>query len=271
MSEVRAGDSDPLAGLLRRDRAIILAALLVLTALSWLYLFRLAGRMTAMTMPMAGMAMTMPMPETATPWAAAELALRFTMWWVMMIGMMVPSAAPMILTFGAINQDKRGRGQPFVPTAAFAAGYLIVWGGFSLAATLVQAGLEQAAWMPPMTALASPLLAGVVLLAAGIYQLTPLKSVCLRNCRSPLNFVLNHWREGYGGAIRMGLAHGAYCLGCCWLLMALLFVGGVMNLVWVATIAGFVLLEKLLPLGRWIPRVSGAALVLFGCYLLTTA
>lgn len=271
MSEAGVGGSGPLAGLLRRDRTILLAALLILSALAWLYLFRLAGQMAAMAMPMAGMAMSMPMPAAAMPWAPAELALRLAMWWVMMVGMMVPSATPMILTFAAINQRKRCRGQPFVPTAVFAAGYLIAWGGFSIVATLAQAGLEQAALMPPMSALASPLLAGAVLLACGIYQLTPLKAACLRNCRTPLNFVLNHWRDGYGGALRMGLAHGAYCLGCCWLLMALLFVGGVMNLVWVAAIAGFVLLEKLLPLGPWIPRLSGAALVIFGLYFLTTA
>lgn len=276
MSEAGAVANGALAGLLRRDRVVILAALLALTALAWLYLFRLAGQMATASVPMPRMAMpmpgmAMPMPAAVMPWTPAELALRLAMWWVMMIGMMVPSAAPMILTFAAINQRKRGRGQPFVPTVVFAAGYLIAWGGFSIVATAAQAGLEQAALMPPMTALASPILAGIVLLACGIYQLTPLKAACLRHCRTPLNFVLNHWRDGYGGALRMGLAHGAYCLGCCWLLMALLFVGGVMNLMWAAAIAGFVLLEKLLPFGQWIPRTSGAALVLFGLYLSTTA
>lgn len=271
MSQAGAVDNGPLAGLLRRDRVVILIALLVLTALAWLYLLRLAGQMTATSMPMPGMAMAMPMPVAAVmPWAPAELALRLAMWWVMMIGMMVPSAAPMILTFAAINQRKRSRGQPFVPTAVFAAGYLMVWGGFSIVATVAQAGLEQAALMPPMSALTSPIVGGAVLVACGIYQLTPLKAACLRHCRSPLDFVLNHWRDGYAGALRMGLAHGAYCLGCCWLLMALLFVGGVMNLVWAGLIAGFVLLEKLLPFGQWIPRASGAALLLFGLYLLIT-
>jgi len=185
-----------------------------------------------------------------------------------MAGMMLPSATPMIMTFATVNRGKRARGRPVVPTAAFAAGYLIAWGGFSLAATVAQWGLERALLMSPTMATSSAISAGILFLAAGLYQLTPLKYACLEKCRSPLSFVLNSWREGGAGALRMGIEHGAYCLGCCWLLMLLLFAGGVMNLLWVAALAAFVFIEKLVPHGQWIARASGVAMLAFGAYLL---
>lgn len=248
-----------LLGLLRRPRLLIGAALAGLVGLSWLYLADVARDMAAMDP-----AMTMP------PMGAGDLVLLLVMWWVMMVGMMLPSAAPMILSFASINQRRRQRGQPYVPTALFTAGYLAAWGGFSVAATLAQWGLERLALLAPMAMkTTSPLLAGSLLVAAGLYQLTPLKQVCLSHCRSPFDFLLNRWRDGPGGAWRMGWSHGLYCLGCCWVLMALLFVVGAMDLLWVAGFAGLVLVEKLMPAGLWIARVSGVALAAWGVWVLS--
>ena len=245
--------------LLGRERVVITAALGAVTALSWLYLY-------LQMQPMADMADVAP--AMFAPWTAADIALNLAIWWVMMPGMMLPSATPMILTFATVNRRKRERGQPFVPTMVFTAGYLVAWGLFGVFATLADWALERAALISPMTGRLTPMLGAVVVIAAGIYQLTPLKSVCLRHCRSPFDFVLNHWRDGASGALRMGLEHGLYCLGCCWLLMALMFAAGIMSLLWMAVIAVFVLLEKLLPAGTWLARAGGAAMLGFGVYLL---
>jgi len=182
----------------------------------------------------------------------------------------LPSAMPMVLVFAAANRSRRARGGDFVPTAVFAAGYLIAWAVFGLAATFSEWGLEQAALVSPATQRVGPTLGAGITIAAGLYQLTPLKNACLAHCRSPLDFVLNHWREGAAGAVRMGLEYGFYCLGCCWVLMALLFAVGIMNLLWMAVLTAFVLIEKLVPAGQWIPRVSGLLLLGFGGFLLTT-
>ena len=167
------------------------------------------------------------MPDMAMPFAAPWV---FAMWWVMMLGMMLPSAAPMILMYDTLQRRKRERDEHYVPTTMFVAGYLIVWGAFSVAATAAQWSLLQSSLLSPMLALTSPVWGGVLFILAGIYQLTPFKYACLRQCRSPFAFVLNHWRDGWSGALRMGAGHGLYCLGCCWVLMALLFAVGVMNL-----------------------------------------
>ncbi len=221
---------------------------------------------------MAGMDRAMAMP----PRGLADLVLLLAMWWVMMTGMMLPSAAPMILTFAQVNRKRQARGptpgQPYVPTALFVAGYLLAWGGFSLIATLAQAALERAALVSPMDMAATPgasggWLGGALFLAAGLYQFTPLKQACLRLCWSPLDFVLNRWREGPAGALAMGATHGLYCLGCCWILMLLLFAVGVMNLAWVAGLAAVVLLEKLLP-SPWVSRLGGVLLAAYGLRLL---
>jgi predicted metal-binding membrane protein len=190
------------------------------------------------------------------------------MWWAMMIGMMLPSALPMTLTFATVNRRRRELGTPWVPTAVFVAGYLLAWGAFSAAATALQLGLERAALMAPMASLSSPLFGGLVFVAAGLYQLTPLKHACLRRCRSPLAFVLERWREGAAGALRMGVEHGGYCVGCCALLMGLLFVGGVMNLLWAAAIAAWVLLEKVLPRGAALARIAGVAAMALGAWMI---
>ena len=247
--------------LLRRQRAVILAALAAIAALAWLYLFLAAADMTA---AMAGMDRTMVIP----PRGSTELLLLFAMWWVMMVGMMLPSVAPVILTFATVNRNRAARGEPYVPSALFTAGYLLAWVGFSLAAALAQEALERANLISPMDMMTnSRLLGGLLFLAAGLYQFAPVKLACLRFCRSPLDFVVNHWRDGPGGAVRMGLTHGLYCLGCCWVLMLLLFVGGVMNLLWVAFLGVVVLVEKL-SAGPWMGRIGGALMMIYGAWLL---
>jgi len=260
------------AVLTRRERAVIVAALAGVTALSWLYLVHLASGMGGMAeMPdMPGMA-GMAMAPALTPWTAQDAALMFAMWWVMMVGMMLPSALPMTLTFATVNRRRRERGSPYVPTALFVAGYLFAWGGFSIAATAAQFAIEHAALMIPMMHITDPLLGGLLFAAAGVYQLTPLKNACLRRCRTPLAFVLEHWRDGAAGALHMGAAHGGFCLGCCALLMALLFVGGIMNLLWVAAIAVFVLLEKVVPAGELVARAAGMLSIAFGAWMILRA
>jgi predicted metal-binding membrane protein len=203
------------------------------------------------------------------PWTAADVFFALVMWAVMMVGMMLPSAAPVMLLVAAISR-RRAAGAPGL-TAAFALGYILAWGGFSVVATALQWGLHAAALLSPRLATTSPLLEGGLLVAAGVYQLTPLKAACLAHCRSPLGFLMTEWRDGVGGALRMGFAHGLYCLGCCALLMGLLFVAGVMNLLWVAVIALFVLVEKVAPGGPWVGRLVSWALIGAGLVVLARA
>jgi predicted metal-binding membrane protein len=254
-------EASTLEAVLKRDRTIVLAGVAGLSALAWAYLLALAWRM-----PHREMAMAMPHMQA---WEATEVLLTWVMWAVMMVAMMTPSAAPMILMFATVNRRRRGQQGPFVPTTTFLLGYLLVWGGFSVVATLAQWGLHTAALLSPMMVSTSPMLGGLLLLAAGIFQWTPLKSTCLTQCRSPLGFLMTEWREGAWGALLMGLRHGRYCVGCCWVLMALLFVAGVMNLLWVAAIAAFVLVEKVLPRGELVGRVVGSMLMLAGLVLLS--
>jgi predicted metal-binding membrane protein len=250
-----------LEGLLKRDRAVVLAGLAGVSLLAWAYILVTAAEMG--TAP--GMAMQL------RPWTGLDFLLMFLMWAVMMVAMMVPSAAPMILLFAAIRRKQQERGHPFAPVSAFVAGYIAVWSAFSLTATLLQWGLEQAALLSPMMVGTSPTLGGGLLVLAGLYQWTPLKHACLRHCRSPIHFLSHGLRKGSGGAFVMGLEHGAFCVGCCWFLMGLLFVGGVMNLLWVAAIAVFVLLEKVLPFGALGGRLGGALLVVAGLFVLFLA
>jgi predicted metal-binding membrane protein len=245
----------PLESLLKRDRAMIVAGLIGVAALAWLYLLLVARGMSDTDgMAMIGM----------KPWGLVDAALMFVMWAVMMVAMMVPSAAPMILLYGTVARRQGERGHVLAPVGAFASGYILAWTGFGLLATLLQWGLERAALLSPMMVSNSALLGGSLLIAAGIYQWTPLKHACLENCRSPIRFLSASWRPGAKGAVVMGLHHGLYCVGCCWLLMALLFVGGVMNLIWVAAIAFFVLIEKALPRGVLLGRLVSPALILAG-------
>src|SRR5262249_10367284 len=236
-----------------RQRAAILAALVATTALAWIYLAQQAADMKACAQ-MAAMEIH--------PWTLRDLGLTFLMWAVMMVGMMLPSAIPMTLVYGAVARKAERQGTPVAPTAAFVAGYVAIWTLFSVAATLAQWGLDRAALLSPMMVSSSPWLGAGLLALAGAYQLTPYKAQCLSHCRSPMHFVAERWRPGIAGAVRMGAEHGAYCLGCCWALMLLLFVGGVMNLLWIALITLFVLAEKLLPLRRGATAWTGAALML---------
>jgi predicted metal-binding membrane protein len=241
---------------LRRDRLLVVSCLLLVIVLSWGYLISGAGMMHEMG--------DMLMPMSMGPWTPAHAALVLAMWAVMMAAMMLPSAAPTILLYATIARRRAERGGPAGAAGAFALGYLCVWAAFSVAATVLQFGLERAALLSPMMQTTSRVLAGVVLIANGVYQWMPLKQACLRHCRSPLDFILTRWRPGAGGALRMGLDHGTVCVGCCWLLMLLLFVGGVMNLAWIAGIALFVLIEKLSPAGHWIGRGAGVLLIAWG-------
>jgi predicted metal-binding membrane protein len=253
--------SEVTENVLRRDRIIVLSGLAAITALSWVYVFSVASDMRNMEM---GAEMALPRMQA---WGAADFALTFSMWAVMMVAMMMPSAAPMILMFAGVNRRRREQHVSYVPTSVFLAGYLVVWAAFGVLATAAQWGLHDVSLLSPMLALTSPVLGGVLLVAAGIYQWTPLKHVCLSKCRSPLGFVLNEWREGGWGALLMGLKHGVYCTGCCWSLMALLLVAGVMNLLWVAAIAGFVFLEKVAPAGDRLGRVAGVLFIGWGVWM----
>lgn len=250
-----------LEAVLKRDRMVVLGSLLVISALAWAYMVYLAWGMKDMEM---GMEMAMPRMQV---WGFIDFTLAFVMWAVMMVAMMVPSAAPMILTFAAINRKRRERQRPFVSTGVFLLGYLLVWSGFSALATLTQWGLHTAALLSPMMVSTSPILGSALLLAAGTFQLTVLKHACLSHCRSPLGFLMTDWRQGPRGALVMGLRHGGYCAGCCWALMVILFVAGVMNLLWVAVIAGFVLIEKVAPKGPWVSRISGLLLIGWGAWI----
>ncbi len=249
--------------ILERDRMVILGGVVGLTALAWAYIEYLAWGVRSMG---TGMAVEMAMPQMQS-WGAVDFALMFVMWAVMMVAMMVPSTAPVVLVFAAVNRGRRQQQGPFVPTGAFLLGYMVVWSGFSALATLGQWGLHAAALLSPTMVSTSPLLGGALLLAAGVFQWTPLKHACLAHCRSPLGFIMSEWREGIGGALVMGLKHGAYCVGCCWFLMGLWFVAGVMNLLWVAIIAAFVLVEKVAPAGPWVGRAAGLLLVGWGVWM----
>jgi predicted metal-binding membrane protein len=241
-----------------RDRAILWTSLAAITLIAWLYLLRMP--MSAADFGGSAQRALMTMPPTLV-----EGGLAFMMWAVMMVAMMLPSAAPMIETYATMVRDRAA--PPWSRVGLFTAGYLIVWTLFSALATIGQMLLQEVGIVTnAMTTV--PLISAGLLIVAGIYQVTPLKDLCLTGCRSPIGFFMTEWRDGRSGALRMGVRHGVLCLGCCWLLMLLLFVFGVMNLLWVATLSIFVVLEKLLPAGRLIARGSGVAMIAGGIALL---
>lgn len=244
--------------LLRRDRLIVILGLASVSALAWLRVLQdaLGGR--GVDQSMADMAMARMV------WTASTFAAMLAMWTIMMAAMMLPGASPMILLFATISRKQRERQAPYAPAAVFVIAYSTIWLGFSLLATTAQWALDASALLSPALAATSSAVAGGVLVAAGIYQFTPLKNTCLQSCRTPLDFLIGHWRSGPRGAFVMGLQHGIYCLGCCWMLMALLFVGGIMNIAWVAALSLYVLLEKTVPGGQWLDRAAGLALILWG-------
>lgn len=237
---------------LGRDRRIVIGGLLAAIALSWGYLLISVG---------------MPTPAPAT-WTPAYFALMLVMWCVMMAAMMLPSAAPTILLFATLSRKSAARGDPAVSAGVFAAAYVIVWGGFGLLATFAQMQLDGLALLSPTMKSASVPLGAALLIAAGVYQMTPLKYACLRHCRTSIDFFARRWRRGAKGALLMGLEHGGFCLGCCWVMMGLLFYAGVMNLLWVAALALYLLLEKLAPAGQGISRFAGVVLILWGVAVL---
>ncbi len=260
---------DALPALLKRDRFVVGIAIAFLAAGAWTYTFYEARRMDV-TGVCACAGMKMGGPDLAS-WPAASLVPLFLMWVIMMVAMMLPSAAPMLLTFAAVARNRRQADRPYVPVSIFAAGYLAIWSLFSLIAAIGQWLLHRAALLSPMMESSSAWLAGALLLAAGLFQFTPLKRSCLTHCRAPLDFIMTRWREGRRGAFAMGIEHGAFCAGCCWALMALLFVLGVMNILWIAVLTILVALEKILPRARWFSALSGVALIGWGGWILVLA
>jgi predicted metal-binding membrane protein len=256
-----------LAALLARDRAIVAGSLAFVIILAWAYL--LAGAGVGMeTMDMGGGQLMV----MAREWTLGYGLVVFLMWAVMMVAMMLPSAAPVTLLIAAIARKRReAGGTPGMSTAPFVLGYLGVWFAFAATATLLQWRLDAAGLLSETMALASMVVAGSVLVVAGIYQWTPLKQACLRHCRSPLQFLMHHWQDGALGALASGARHGAFCFGCCWMLMVLLFVGGIMNLAWIGGIALLVLIEKTMPWGGRMGRATGAVLVVWGAITLAMA
>ena len=259
---------------LNRDRLIVVAGLLVLIVASWSYLFFVSTDMKNSGMQMSpeiGNDMRMSaVTADIMPWGTAEWISMFVMWSVMMIGMMIPSASPMILLFSKVNRQRREGNQPYVSTGIFMLGYVIVWTFFSVVATSANYILHANALLSGMMGQSeSAILGGCLLIAAGIFQWTPWKNTCLNQCRTPMGFLMTEWRDGGIGALSMGLKHGLYCTACCWLIMSLIFVLGVMNLVWIAALSIFVLLEKIAPKGLWISRASGIAFVIWGSLLLS--
>lgn len=242
----------------RRDFLAIVASLGGVTLLAWLYLWNMAGDMS---MPSGMDSMQIRV------WDTDYFLMMYLMWAIMMVGMMLPSVTPTVLIFAAVARKSIAQGTPAPPISIFVSGYIFMWAAFSLLATLAQWGLDRAALLSPMMVSNSVTLGATLLIAAGVYQLLPIKNRCLDQCRSPMEFIANHWSTGALGAWRMGVAHGAFCLGCCWVLMLLLFVGGVMNLLWIAMISIFVLLEKVLIMGDLGGRVAGIVMITFGAIL----
>ena len=240
--------------LMGRDRAILLGGAAVITSVAWVYVILLARRGPA-SAEIHGHTMM-------------STGALFVMWAVMMVAMMLPSTLPFVFTFSAEQVRRQGTQTPAVPAAFFVAGYLAVWTAFSAVCAILQQVLHARALLSPRMSVTSSLFSGAILIAAGIYQWTPMKNACLRHCRSPLMFLLSDWREGKAGAFQMGAGHGLFCIGCCWMLMMLPFAAGVMNLMWMAGITVLLLLEKAAPGGELTSRICGALFVLVGAYVI---
>jgi predicted metal-binding membrane protein len=261
---IAGSDVSAIERLLKRDRQIVLVCVAAMVVLSGLYTMLGVG-MEMSAIAMTGMPSTMLM-DTAE-WTPTYAVLVFLMWWIMMIAMMLPSAAPALLLYAAIRRRGRGPTDPVVMTAIFLLGYLSVWALFSLLATALQGALEYVGVVSGMLSVSNRALGGVVLLTAALYQFTPMKQACLTQCRNPVRFITGTHGAGRVGALRLGIRHGTYCVGCCGLLMLLLFFGGIMNLFWIAGIGIYVLLEKLLPRGRWLSHAAGIGMFAVGIWL----
>lgn len=248
----------------QRDQYLIISSLATLVALSWVYLFVLNRNMSDMS-DMPGMT------PGIHPWAPTDFFMMFLMWAVMMFAMMVPSAMRSVLIYARMVNRGEPQNPLITPSLVFVFGYITIWTLFSISATALQWALEMMALLSPMMVTTSSKLGAAILVAAGIYQLTPLKNTCLRHCQSPAMFIASHYQKGMRGAFRLGLIHGTYCLGCCWLLMGLLFVGGVMNLVWILAISLFVLAEKLLPPRIQSTRITSLIMIAAGSVYVVAA
>lgn len=272
-----------LGSLLKRDRVVVLAALTIITLLAWTYLWSVARQVAIpdiqgmQNMPgmkdMPGKAMS-AMAPAFSKWSLGHAVSQFAMWAVMMVGMMTPSVTPVVMIYARFADQAASQGVTrFASPLWFALGYLSLWTVFAIDATGAQWGLERAALLTPMLASANRVFGGAVLVLAGIYQWSPFKDTCLSHCRAPLAYVQSQggFKPGVVASVRLGVLHGAYCIGCCWMLMALLFVAGVMNLVWIAALMLLVLLEKLTPYGRWIARFAGTAAIAAGAWTLAIA
>ena len=255
-------NSNLLTSLLKRDQLFIFLGIFVLIAVSWLYLLNLNSSSQTSDLIMQDM-----MPQAAS-WNFNDAFSIFVMWAVMMIAMMLPSAAPMILIFSAVNKKRAEHGNEFVPTWIFLSGYVLVWIGFSILTTSAQWILHYLALLSSQLRVISPLLGGIILVGAGIYQFTKIKNVCLKNCQTPFDFITGNWRYGKKGAFVMGVKHGSYCLGCCWVLMMILFFVGIMNLLWIALISIFIFAEKILLKTKWMSYTSGLILILSGLWII---
>jgi predicted metal-binding membrane protein len=247
--------------LLKKDRLIIIISLVFISIICWFYIIYLYKQMHPMNMDAFLFAMPMS-PE----WTATDFLLLFLMWLVMMIAMMTPSIAPLVLIFAMVNRQKKQQQAPFVSATYLFAGYYVAWAIFGLLATLLQWRLQAIDWLDPEMFITHKYVAGCILLLAGIFQFTTLKTRCLQHCATPVAFIHSKWKDGRSGAFQMGIQNGIYCLGCCWILMIVLFVAGIMNLLWIAIIGAFVLVEKIYPGRKWLSMLAGILLVGCGIY-----
>lgn len=262
-SRPRPGD------LARYDRAVLLGGLISIAALCWWYLFLMVGDMSDMSSEMMPGRQNAQALSQDPGWTSADTLMIFFMWEIMMIGMMLPTALRSIMFYARINAQSVKRGKVFVSGYWFAAGYMLIWTLFSVIATILQGLLSQADLLSSMMVSSSYLFSSALLILSGMWQLSPIKNSCLAHCQSPVDFLASNYRPGISNAIWLGIKHGAFCLGCCWLIMCLLFVGGVMNLLWVAGITAFILAEKLLPVRNSHVYLSGWAMIASGMLYLT--
>ncbi len=261
MNTVNSAPTTDAAPVPWRDRAVLFAPILIVLLLSWWWIVAMARDMYgAMTGASAWM--------MTSVWDGTHLLLLWTMWAVMMAAMMLPSAWPMLMMYGTLSRKQTAGRHSANHLYLFAAAYVLVWAMFSVAATVTQRVLANLLLFSPMMEMTSPAASAALLIVAGVYQVTPLKRICLRSCRSPISFLMAKWRPGAAGAFRMGIEHGVYCVGCCWALMLLLFVGGVMNLYVIAALTVLVAIEKVIWAGEWGNRLSGALLIALAVWLL---
>jgi predicted metal-binding membrane protein len=245
--------------LLQKEQLLVFSGLAVVILISWASMLRMGWGISG-----TGMELT---PACLMRWDAGDIAHMFIMWTTMMVAMMFPSATPMILMFTTVNQQHGKTQRPLMPTGLFVLGYFLVWTAYSALAAMAQWGLHVAILLTHNLVITSPILGGVLLVAAGVFQWTPFRDACMSKCRSPLGFLMAEWREGRPGALIMGLKHGLNCVGCCWLLMLLSFALGIMNIMWMAIVTVFMLVEKAYPRSQWVSRTTGLILVAWGLWV----